>query len=68
MVLDDLLALDPDDWADGSLTEVARTDLPTGGPTGRWAGPCERMVDADIDHLPVIDAAGASGAWSPATP
>lgn len=58
VVLGDLLALEPATWPEVTLAEVARTDGPTGRPDWTLGRAMRAMVDAEVDHLPVIDGAG----------
>ncbi len=58
VVLNDLLALDPALWAETTLDEVARTDLPTGRPDWTLGRAMRQMVDGEVDHLPVVDERG----------
>lgn len=58
IVLNDLLAIDPSVWPDTLLEDVARTDLPTGRPDWSLGRAMRAMVDAEVDHLPVINDAG----------
>ncbi len=58
VVLDDVLGIDPDEWAETTLAEVARPGH-AGGPPGLDLGQALRaMLDGDIDHLPVVDSQG----------
>ena len=58
VVLNDLLSIDPGEWPEITLEEVARTDLPTGRPDWTMGRAMRAMVDAEVDHLPVVDDAG----------
>ncbi len=58
VLLDDVLALDPTDWPDSLLGDLARTDVPTVGPDASLGDALRAMVDAEIDHVPVVDQSG----------
>ena len=58
VLLDDVLAVDPADWADTTLAEVAATELPVAGPDWTVGQALRQMVDANVDHLPVTDGEG----------
>lgn len=58
VVLDDVLSIAPEGWAGVRLVDVARTDVPVGDPTWTLGQALTAMLDADVDHLPVVDAAG----------
>ena len=58
VVLDDVLAVEHDEWAGTELAAVARTDVPTGRPDWNLGQALAAMVDADVDHLPIVNEAG----------
>lgn len=58
VLLDDVLAVDPGDWPEVPLGDLARTDVPTVGPGATLGDALRVMVDAEIDHVPVVDDAG----------
>lgn len=59
VLLDDVLAVEPDAWAGVVLAEVARDDVPVGRPGWTLGQALRAMIDADLDHLPIVDRAGA---------
>lgn len=58
VVLDDVLGVDPDEWPEKMLSEVARRDVPVGRPDWNLGEALRAMIDGEVDHLPVVDANG----------
>lgn len=58
VVLDDILAIEPESWPGVTLAAVARYDVPVGRPDWTLGRALRAMIDGDVDHLPVVDAAG----------
>lgn len=58
VVLDDILAIEPESWPGVTLADVARYDVPVGRPDWTLGRALRAMIDGDVDHLPVVDAAG----------
>ncbi|MCA1845450.1 MAG: chloride channel protein [Actinobacteria bacterium] len=52
--LDDVLAVDPGQWATTTLGEVMRTDAPVGRSDWTIGEALTAMLAADVDHLPVV--------------
>lgn len=58
VLLDDVLAVEPEAWAGLALADVARDDVPVGRPDWTLGQALRAMIDADLDHLPIVDRAG----------
>ena len=59
LFLADVLALDPATWATTPVADVMRADAPVGRPDWTIGQALGAMLAADVDHLPVVDEAGA---------
>ena len=58
VVLDDVLGIDPEKWPVVPLSDVCRTDVPVGQSDWNLGQAMRVMLDADVDHLPVVDGRG----------
>lgn len=58
VLLNDVLGIEPDEWPDRLLSDVARRDVPVGRPDWNLGQALRAMIDGDVDHLPVVDANG----------
>jgi CIC family chloride channel protein len=58
VVLDDVLAVPPEDWASTTVADVVHAGGPTAAPDWSLGQALRAMVDGAVDHLPVVDASG----------
>ncbi|CAN5581760.1 hypothetical protein BH24ACT4_BH24ACT4_10030 [soil metagenome] len=58
VLLNDVLGIEPDEWPDVTLADVARRDVPVGRPDWNLGQALRAMIDGEVEHLPVVDARG----------
>ncbi|MGI8939068.1 MAG: chloride channel protein [Iamia sp.] len=58
VLLNDVLGIEPDEWPNVTLADVARRDVPVGRPDWNLGQALRAMIDGEVEHLPVVDARG----------